>query len=205
MGRDIVNLPVFCLLKRVYNGENGFEMKKTICSFFLIIYCFLLVSPVSAELAPPTLSPTPIVEVEYYLPYPGILPNHPLYFLKNIRDQIILWSTRDLVKKSQLYLLLADKKIAMTQALWEQKIFDLSLQTGKKAEYDLLTSVEILVKLDKSSPPRGLLDRFELACKKHEEILTKIMITTDGEERREALSEIIKANHQAKQNITSLK
>jgi len=49
--------------------------------------------------------------VEYTLPYPGILPDNPLYFLKMIRDRIVDFLISDPLKKAEFDLLQADKRL----------------------------------------------------------------------------------------------
>ncbi len=57
---------------------------------------------------------------DYALPYPGILPNHPLYPLKQLRDNTLELLTRDNLKKAELHLLSADKKLQMGKVLGEK-------------------------------------------------------------------------------------
>ena len=45
------------------------------------------------------------------LPYPGLLPDHPLYFIKMIRDRFISFSIQDPVKKAEFDILQADKRL----------------------------------------------------------------------------------------------
>jgi hypothetical protein len=73
-------------------------------------------------------------EDEYSLVYPGVLPDHPLYFLKMIRDRIQLWMTRDLVKQAELQLHYADKRAAASLALAEKGKLGLAVSTASKAE-----------------------------------------------------------------------
>ena len=48
---------------------------------------------------------------DYQLPYPGILPDNPLYFLKAIRDRIVGLLISDPLKKAEFDLLQADKRL----------------------------------------------------------------------------------------------
>ncbi len=48
--------------------------------------------------------------IEYALPYPGLLPDSPLYILKAIRDRIIEVLISDTMKKANFELLAADKR-----------------------------------------------------------------------------------------------
>jgi hypothetical protein len=48
---------------------------------------------------------------DYTLPYPGILPDNPLYILKTVRDRLVGMLISDPVKKSAFDLLQADKRL----------------------------------------------------------------------------------------------
>ena len=50
---------------------------------------------VLAKTSTPSVLPTPTPEINYYLSYPGILPDHSLYLLKMVRDRLVLLSTTD--------------------------------------------------------------------------------------------------------------
>src|SRR3989344_1560579 len=80
----------------------------------LFVSSFSAPSPAFAKTTP-ILTPTPtgMVEqkVDYTLPYPGILPDHPLYFLKRLRDQILERLIVDPVRKIEFYMLQADKSV----------------------------------------------------------------------------------------------
>lgn len=80
----------------------------------------------------------------YQLPYPGILPNHPLYGVKVLRDQMMEFFTRDSLKKAELDLLFADKRIGMAQSIREQD-WALTETTASKAEKYLLKVQQNLV------------------------------------------------------------
>ncbi|MBI3576483.1 hypothetical protein HY086_00365, partial [Candidatus Gottesmanbacteria bacterium] len=61
-----------------------------------------------------------VAKVEYLLPYPGILPDNPLYFLKAARDKIIEFLIADPVRKAEFYILQSDKRLGMTSMLLEK-------------------------------------------------------------------------------------
>lgn len=50
-------------------------------------------------------------EVNYELPYPGLLPDSPLYFLRIIRDKTVGFLISDPFKKAEFDLLQADKRL----------------------------------------------------------------------------------------------
>jgi len=84
----------------------------------------------------------------YLLPYPGILPNHPLYWSKMIRDRVQLLTTKDPTKKMQLFLLFADKRLAAGQLLIATGDKGLGVSTITKAEKYLLSAYEIYRQYD---------------------------------------------------------
>ncbi|OGG06802.1 hypothetical protein A2872_01060 [Candidatus Gottesmanbacteria bacterium RIFCSPHIGHO2_01_FULL_42_12] len=75
----------------------------------LFVLSFAVSSPVSAEISTNS--------AKYDLPYPGILPDSPLWPIKDLRDKLIGLVVFDPVIKGQYELRLADKKLAMAQVL----------------------------------------------------------------------------------------
>jgi len=113
--------------------------------------------------------------VDYYLPYPGILPDHPLYWLKMIRDRVRLWSTRDVEAKYERLLLYADKRIGAAKVLIEGGQADLGITTATKAEKYLEQAVGQLEKVKKAGkayPER--VENLQKAIAKHEEVLRTV-------------------------------
>lgn len=78
----------------------------------LLLLSSTLRSPAVAVSAAVSLKATP-ARVEYTLPFPGILPTHPLYVFKNLRDRIIEFLIIDPINKAEFYVLQADKKLNM--------------------------------------------------------------------------------------------
>ena len=118
--------------------------------------------------------------VEYYLPYPGILPDHPMYWLKMIRDRVMLWLTRDTTKKLDRLLLYADKRIGAAEALADGNQLELAVSTATKAEKYLDQVVAGLEEL--SEEERGDMEgRVRRAVGKHIEILEAMDKVADGE------------------------
>jgi len=78
----------------------------------LLVICFLFIPPsVSAQENVSTQDATEAASVDYVLPYPGILPDSPLYFLKAVRDRLVGLLVNDPVKKAEFNLLTSDKRI----------------------------------------------------------------------------------------------
>lgn len=71
--------------------------------------------------------------VEYNLPYPGILPDNPLYFLKAARDRLVGFLISDSTKKAEFNLLTSDKRINAAWLLAAKGKNDLSVSTLSKS------------------------------------------------------------------------
>lgn len=97
-------------------------MKKTILSFsFLIAFVFLFASKSFA------------LET-YSLPYPGILPDSPIYFLKVTRDKATTIFIQNSTDRAFYLLFLADKRLAAARLLDQQNKKDLAAVTYMSAE-----------------------------------------------------------------------
>jgi len=110
---------------------------KKICflGFFLLI--FLLSSNTSfaaQDLTATSSSQQQSVSVNYELPYPGLLPDSPLYFLKAIRDRIVSFLISDPLRKAEFDLLQADKRLNAGIHLFNKGKISLALSTVSKAE-----------------------------------------------------------------------
>jgi hypothetical protein len=69
----------------------------------------------------------------YKLPEVKTLPDDPLYFAKQIRDYLWVQFSPNQVEKSEILLLLADKKMTETTTYQEENKFNLALDTSEEA------------------------------------------------------------------------
>src|SRR3989304_3402352 len=76
----------------------------------------------------------PVRAADYYLPYPGILPDHPLYWLKMVRDRVQLVVTTNNLGKAERLLQYADKRLGAAWALIDGNKKPLGMTTLTKAE-----------------------------------------------------------------------
>lgn len=151
-------------------------MKKIFVLFLILGLLFF--APLSFAQENATVS----AKVEYNLPYAGMLPDSPLYFLKTFRDKLISIFISDSLKKAEFDLLQADKRLASAILLFEKGKKDLAESTISKGENyfdDGIKSMELAKKQGRDVG--GLLVNFELSAKKHLEILSDLKIKTDGE------------------------
>lgn len=136
----------------------------------------------------PTLTPTPTstiakVKIEYALPFPGLLPDHPLYIFKVLRDRIVVIFTRDPRQKVALFVHLADKRLAMGERLIERKKEVLAAETISKGEKYLLGAVEILREMTEAGdrPAVGLVNQVQMSVNKHREVIAELHQRVSGQ------------------------
>ncbi len=127
-----------------------------------------------AEITP---TPSPIPTVDYYLPYPGILPDNILYPLKMVRDKILLILTFDSVKKAERLLLFADKRANAAKALIEGGKVELGISTITKGEKYLEQAIAQAEKAKQAGKDTtALYEKLAQATLKHQEVLTGVLV-----------------------------
>lgn len=165
-------------------------MKKNIFSFLFLVLLSLFFplvnrSPVQIHAVVQSV-PTPTVAliqpvvanvtVEYVLPYPGILPTHPLYFLKMMRDQIVEALISDPVKRADFYITQADKKLSMALALSDAKKSKEMLRAIDDALTLRQKSIKQLEELRGANQeiPGYISDQLTRSLSKHLEVITQL-------------------------------
>lgn len=131
------------------------------------------------------------VEIDYYLAYPGILPDHFLWPLKALRDRIWLFLTTDPAKRAELLLLFADKRVGAAKALVEGGKTELGVSTATKAEKYLEEAVAAERRAKEKGVETGpFLERLAKAILKHREVLEEIY-TRVPEDARPVITQTI--------------
>lgn len=122
------------------------------------------------------VQPSAVEEFDYYLTYPGVLPDHFLWPIKAARDRTWLFLTTDPSKKSELLVLLSDKRIGASRALFEEKKVGLAVETAWKAEQYLAEAIVEEKKAREKGDDTSKLLRQQLALSaiKHREILERM-------------------------------
>lgn len=178
-------------------------IKKALILFFCFLFFFLI---------PPAfyfLNSQPEVisqdQIEYNLPYPGILPDHPLFFLKKIRDKILEWTTRDSLKKAQLYLLYSDKRLAMALALVKNGKEKHALTAYTQGEQYFLKIPPLLEASKKQgvSAPSEFIEKLKLSNAKHKEI-GRMFLKDFPQGQSEAIRNALILNEQIRKKIEKL-
>lgn len=156
---------------------------------FLIFIClFFFINP--------SLAATNSVTSSYELPYPGILPDHPLYPLKVIRDKVYDFFLADPLKKAEFKLLMSDKRIYMSIMLKERGKTSLSYQTISKASKYFEESVMYLYKArNEGRNINELKEKLVNASNKYQEIILGFQVNSsekDFKELQGSLDRILK-------------
>lgn len=144
-------------------------------------------------------------EVLYQLPYPGLLPDHPLYFVKVIRDNILLFTTRDNYKKANLYLHLSDKHMAASIELANKGTEQLATNELVKAEDKFMQIPDLLqeIKEQGGSYPSDFTLELYQSNAKHKQVITDVMEKTTQAEI-DTLQALLKKNEEAKVALDKL-
>lgn len=121
--------------------------------------------------------------IQYDLAFPGILPDHPFYKLKVLRDKVVAFFTRDANKKALLYLKLADKGILASAMLVDKGNIDLSAETALKAEHNMTLITTYLPWTSRQKDP-SLLTTLKLASTKHQEVLKSLVARVPPEKQQ---------------------
>lgn len=140
---------------------------KSLISLFLLLSLFIF-STFTAIAA--------ISEVEYQLPYPGILPGNTLYSLKEIRDKISGFLIKNPLKKAEFNLLKSDVRISAAISLSEQKkdISIIETTLARAVDYYNEALTKTREAKEQGMDIRDFVKKLSLANQKHVEILENI-------------------------------
>lgn len=144
---------------------------------------------------PLEITPSPKPKPNYYLVYPGILPDNPFYKFKMVRDRIWLLLTIDPLKKAELYLLFADKRIGAGKVLVEGNKVSLGISTLIKGEKYFEKAVIAADEAKKKGKDiKSLSDKLKSAPLKYEEILSDLFekVSPEGKSALEELLKLVK-------------
>lgn len=132
--------------------------------------------------------------VNYDLPYPGLLPDSPFYFLRITRDRVVSFLISDSYKKSQFDLLQADKRLSAGIILSQAGKYKLADDVISKGENYLEQALEEAKSARKEGHPLGdLATNLYLSSQKHEEVLKDIISQNKGNSQRDFEQELVRA------------
>ncbi len=144
------------------------------------------------------------VKVEYYLAYPGMLPDSPFYPLKALRDRVALWLTFGQERKAWKMIALADKRINAALFLVEGGKVNLGVSVAGKAERYLTQSVDNAEAEQKNGKDvKSLLFTLEKSLSKHTEILNGLS-AKGGDSDKKNLESTLKVTNLAAERVRQL-
>src|ERR1035437_3560922 len=156
-------------------------MKRSLLIFLLLLLCLTSVQKVFAQ----QISTSPAaLNVQYDLPYTGILPDSPLYFLKALRDNALNFLITDPVQKADYDLLMADKRLGAASALLDKEKVDLAITTlSKSGNYFYLAIQQAATAKKQGENTDELLSKLLTASLKHQQVIFKMEEKTTGDAR----------------------
>lgn len=185
----IIFLAVFAFLEHALLASTAFAQEK---------------EEIGVEIPGFSTESTVSSKVNYELPYPGMLPDNPFYFLKVARDTIVKALINDSFKKAQFSLLTGQKRLYAGKMLIDKGNTNLANETIAKSNnylHEALGAIEDAKKENPKSPDiRPFLDQFRTVTLKHTEILDELIKRVDGNEK-EKLTEERKKVHDIKNKV----
>lgn len=156
------------------------SMKKIL---LLAVFLSLLLIPFQV-FAQVESSPSAQTLVDYTLPYPGLLPDSPIYFLKTARDRIISFLISDPLKKAEFNLLQADKRLAAGVYLANKNKYGLANTTISKGENYFESAIAKAEEAKKLGfVVSSLAANLQNSARKHQEVIKELEEKTKGELR----------------------
>ena len=118
-----------------------------------------------------------VPEISYTLPYTGrVLPDSPFWGLKALRDKVWFGITSSHLRRAQLALLFADKRIVMSVKLFEKGEPEIAVSTYTKGEKYLAIAVdEELLARTAGMDTSSFLERLATSALKHKQISEDLM------------------------------
>jgi hypothetical protein len=162
--------------------------KKILLTIILFFLLFNHVSVFAKESVKESIVSSKSAAVEYMLPYPGLLPDNPLFFFRAIRDSVTRFFISDSLKKAEYDLLQADKKIntvyflSFKRNIKDKMLISTLLESQKHFEYAIK---EVTLAREQGADTAGILERMLLSARKQQEILlglkSKILLNNKQE------------------------
>ncbi|MCX7997038.1 MAG: DUF5667 domain-containing protein [Patescibacteria group bacterium] len=148
-------------------------------SMILIVCLVLVFAKASLPVSAQTITSFQDEKViDYQLPYPGILPDNPLFFLKRIRDSIQLATVSSPLEKACINLQLADKDMAAGVELSRKGKHKLAEERMTVAQDRVEQASQVIIENSKDITPKDSKEfaiTLEKANRKHLEIIELLL------------------------------
>lgn len=162
-------------------------MKKILLLIFVVIVFFTVnTSTAFAQeeaIENTEINSTPSAIIKYDLAYPGILPDHPLYKVKVLRDKLSLGLISDAKKKIDFLLLQTDKGILAAAMLVDKNKTGQAKETALKAEHNYTLLTYELYRLRAKIEPKTF-EKLKIASLKHQEVLNYLGQKVSKEDKK---------------------
>jgi hypothetical protein len=159
---------------------NFKQITLSVITLFFAVY-IQLTTAYAQEASASAIASSPS-SIDYQLPYPGMLPDNPLYFLKVFRDTLTSFFMNKPLDKANFDLLQSDKNVEASYLLvtQEQGKTALAFQTFSQAQdyFDQAINQAENAK-NQGYSTQDLIKNLTLANQKHEQILEAIAQQTD--------------------------
>lgn len=109
---------------------------------------------------------------DYTLPYPGLLPDSPLYIFKVIRDNVASSLIQNPIDKSFYQLFLSDKRLKAGEVLINKNKTSLGVTTILISEERFREAVRLARSSKKNN---NLISKLIVSSVKHEETISKLL------------------------------
>lgn len=122
-----------------------------------------------------SFAPSKVLAQDYVLPYPGLMPGHPLYKASEIVDKLQEWWGFGNFAKFKHHLELSDKKLIEAKTLAEYKQYLLAVEAIEIYEYHLRLANDFLGEAQNEG--KDISEKqaiFKNAIAKHREILERL-------------------------------
>lgn len=183
-------------------------------SFVLILQLLLLIPFSSIVLAHPghahdeeATESAQIQDIQYELPYPGMLPDNPLYFLKTMRDAVVKFLISDSLKEAEFNILTANKRAyaALLLSEKEKPDFELVIETISKSNNYLHEATVSLGKAkDEDKDFLPMLDNAGKSVKKHRQVFSRQIMPNTPENMKKAIETEIRRLDTIEKSVNNL-
>lgn len=169
----------------------------TVSAIFISLVLFM--APIARAQGKDNVPAVSPAYVKYELAFPGILPDHPFYNIKVLRDRFVADAISDPVKKIEFYLKQTDKGILAAAMLVDKHNVALARETALKAEHNMTLLTYELYRLT-GKQDETFFTRLKTAAAKHQEVLGSL-IGRVGEADRQVFGQVIEFSKRNVQTI----
>ena len=162
--------------------------KLLLLALSITVLSLLSLRPITAQESStpaPSISPSPTpTTIDYPLPYPGILTDNALYFVKTLRDRVVSFFISDPLKKAQFDLLMSDVRLNAASYLFakDSSKYSLAETTISKGENYFYNSLqEIQNAKQQGMDVNDFNAKLIIASKKHQEVISSLLQKTSGD------------------------